>query len=135
MTDVLETEVVLVGEEVGQTFVRLAPTRCVAPGREPLVEGVRPVLDSEVALVVSMPCVRDVAGGVDARHSRLEVVVDHDPVVDPDAQGGLSEVHPGHHADADHDDVRDLDPSISEHDLLDTPRTSELAGPLTPCGA
>ena len=83
--DVLEADFVLVGEEVGQPIVGLMEAGGVAAGGAALVEGVGPVLGAHVAVVVRVPGVGDVAGGVDARDGGLEVLVDDDAVVDMQA--------------------------------------------------
>ena len=54
MADVLEAEVELVGEEIGQPGVGIAAAGRVASGRDALVERVRPMLDPQVPAVVGM---------------------------------------------------------------------------------
>ncbi len=76
------------------------------------------MLDAQVPAVVRVPCVGGVTRGIDARDARLEVLVGEDAVVDPQP-GRLGELGAGGDANADDDDVGDLDSAVGEDDCLD----------------
>src|SRR5207244_6293883 len=98
MADVLQAEVELVGEEVGQSGVRVASPGRVASGGEALVERVRPVLDSQVPTVATLEGAGDVARGEDTGDARLQMFVHDDAVIDAEA-GSHREVDAGRDAD------------------------------------
>src|SRR5205085_12244269 len=82
---VLHAEVVLIGEEVRQTFVGSGEPEHVAGRYFTLMEGVGPVLHPDAGLVEGVPGGGDIAGGEDTRHARLEAFVRRDAVVHEEA--------------------------------------------------
>ena len=80
--DVLEPEVVLVGEEVRQPRVRLAAVEHRAGRRLALRDRVVPVLHAHAPPVARVQRRRDVAGREHVRRARAQVLVGHDAVVD-----------------------------------------------------
>src|SRR6185436_1159059 len=79
---VLHADLVLVGEEVGQSVVGGGLAEHGERGGSGLVQGVRPVLDSQTLLIERMPSVRYVARGENAARTRLKSFVRNYPVVD-----------------------------------------------------
>jgi hypothetical protein len=57
----------------------------VARGSGALLDGVLPMLDTDVATEEGLIVIRDVSCGIDTNHVRLTVFVDDYAVIDPDA--------------------------------------------------
>ena len=79
---VLHAGVVLIGEEVRQPVVGLGVTEHVAGGNRPLMQRVRPVLDTDRLAVEAVVRVGDVAGGEHTGRGGVQALVDSNPVVD-----------------------------------------------------
>src|SRR5699024_7451621 len=98
----LHAQVVLIGEEVGETVVGVVTTGRIDSGGRALIEGVGPVFDSNVFLVVGMPGRGYVAGRVDAGGAGAEVLVDDHAAIHRQT-GSFRQVRPRNGADP-HDD-------------------------------
>src|SRR5579864_9443213 len=101
MTDIRETELILLGPEEWNGVEPLSSSKDVAGRGLTLAFGQHPVLDADVLACERVRPARDVARRKDARNARLEVLVHRDAAIDGEAclfrQGD-------HWADTDADD-------------------------------
>lgn len=79
---VLDADVVLVGEEIGDLVIDHVPPEHRPRGDRALVEGVGPVLDADPAAVEGVPGAGHVASREDARRARLQVLVDRNSALE-----------------------------------------------------
>src|SRR2546427_6660082 len=115
MTDVVDGHVVMRAPEKRDLIEPLARTEDVSARRLALALRHDPVLHANSLAAVWIRPSRDVARGEDPRHTRLEILIHRDPLIDREA-ALLGELEPRPHADTDHDEIR-LEPrSVVEHD-------------------
>ena len=117
VADVLHAEVVLIREEVREAVVGVAAAGRVGAGGDALVEGVGPVLDTQVAAEVGVPGGGDITGGEHVGGARAQLFVDDDAVVDIEAGGG-GELDPRHDTDTDDDEIGGLHVAVAQHHLF-----------------
>src|ERR1700719_3747427 len=82
VADVIDRYVVMLAPEEGRPGVALAAAEHVARGGLALALGHDPVLDAQPLAAVAIGPAGDVAGGVDAGHAGLEIVVDEHAAID-----------------------------------------------------
>src|SRR2546427_3011851 len=117
MTGVVDAHVVMPAPKNRDLIDPLARPEDVWGRRLALALRHDPVLHANSPAAVWIRPSRDVARGEDPRHTRLEILIHGDPLIDRQA-GLLGELESRPHADTDHDEIRLEARPVVEHDCV-----------------